>query len=69
MPGLTSSQASQFEFRFVTPIYSRAFTFASEHGCAAAIRLRPAADIVRFLGTVTTFDCVLFAFSFAHLAL
>jgi hypothetical protein len=69
MPELTISQASQFEFRFRHADLFARFTFAHRARCAAAIRLRPAADIVRLLGSVRTFDFGLFAFSFAHLAL
>jgi hypothetical protein len=45
-----------------------AFTLAHRARCAAAIFLRAAADIVRFLGIDTTFILPLFAFTFAHRA-
>ena len=45
-----------------------AFTFAHRARCAAAIFLRALADIVRFLGIVTTFAFPLLALAFAHRA-
>ena len=45
------------------------FTFAQRARCAAAILLRALADIVRFLGIVTTFAFSPFAFTFAQRAL
>src|SRR5579864_7971641 len=46
-----------------------AFTFAHRARCAAAIFLRAAADIVRFLGIGTTFPFPPSALTFAHRAL
>src|ERR1700722_6722714 len=46
-----------------------ALTFAHRARCAAAILLRALADIVRFLGIVTTFAFPPFAFTFAQRAL
>lgn len=46
-----------------------AFTFAHRARCAAAILLRALADIVRFLGIVTTFASPPFAFTLAQRAL
>jgi len=46
-----------------------AFTFAHRARCAAAIRLRALADIVRLLGIVTTFSFLPLAFTFAQRAL
>ena len=46
-----------------------AFTFAHRARCAAAILLRALADILRFLGIVTTFPFPLLALTFAHRAL
>ena len=48
-------------------VFFAAFTFAHRARCAAAIFLRAAADIVRFLGIATTLT-LLFFFTFAHLA-
>lgn len=45
------------------------FTFAQRARCAAAILLRALADIVRFLGIVTTFAFSPFVFTFAQRAL
>lgn len=45
------------------------FTFAQRTHCAAAILLRALADIVRFLGNVTTFAFSPFAFTSAQRAL
>jgi hypothetical protein len=46
-----------------------AFTFAHRARCAAAILLRALADIVRFLGIVTTFPFPPFAFTLTQRAL
>ena len=46
-----------------------AFIFAHRARCAAAILLRALADIVRFLGIVTTFAFPLLVLAFAHRAL
>jgi len=45
------------------------FTFAHRARCAAAILLRALADIVSFLGIVTTFAFPLLALTFTHRAL
>ena len=57
--GILSGQADFFA----------AFTFAHRARCAAAILLRALADIIRFLGIVTTFAFPLLALTFAHRAL
>jgi len=46
-----------------------AFTLAHRARCAAAIFLRAVADIVFFLGMLTTFCCPLFVRTLAHRAL
>jgi hypothetical protein len=50
-------------------VFFAAFTFAQRARCAAAILLRPLAEIVRFFGIATTFAFPLPAFTFAHRAL
>jgi len=49
-------------------VFFAAFAFAHRARCAAAIFLRAAADIVRFLGIVTTLTWSPFAFTFAQRA-
>ena len=69
MPGLTSSQASQFEFRFRHADLFARFTFAHRARCAQQFACDQRPTSCAFLGIGITFDCVLFAFSFSHRAL
>jgi len=62
-----SRESGHFHVQLVRQAdFFAAFTFAHRARCAAAIFLRPAADIVRFLGIVTTLPLSLWAFAFAH---
>jgi hypothetical protein len=63
-------ESGRFNLSFpVQADFFAAFTFAHRARCAAAILLRALADIVRFLGIVTTFAFPPFAFTFAQRAL
>jgi hypothetical protein len=65
-----SRELGIFKFCFIRQAdFFAAFTFAHRARCAAAILLRALADIVRFLGIVTTFASSPFAFTFAQRAL
>jgi hypothetical protein len=67
-PGSSVSLGVQPELTVQADFFA-AFTFAHRARCAAAILLRALADIVRFLGIVTTFAFPPFAFTFAQRAL
>jgi hypothetical protein len=70
IPRLIPASLGIFKFSFIRQAdFFAAFTFAHRARCAAAILLRALADIVRFLGIVTTFASPPFAFTFAQRAL